>query len=156
MADPRIAEALEREHHDIDGGLAEFVAALDAGEWRMPSLQTAAEALRRHIYIEEEMLFPALRAAGLWGPVAVMLREHGEIWSALDELEQTAMEQLSVDNARLVYRRLAEVLDSHNEKEEQILYPQSDVVVDEATRSRIEAYLRDGALPPGWTCQALA
>ncbi|MCK9486011.1 MAG: hemerythrin domain-containing protein [Dehalococcoidia bacterium] len=156
MTDPRIADALEREHREIDAGLAEFTAALDGGEWRTQPLLDAAAALRRHIYIEEEMLFPALRAAGLWGPVAVMLREHGEIWSALDELEEVAGEQVSDDNARQVYRRLAALLEIHNDKEEAILYPQSDTVVDEATRSRIEHYLEHSTLPPGWTCQALA
>lgn len=155
MTDPRIADALEREHREIDSGLADFALALDAGEWHTESLQAAADALRRHIYIEEEILFPALRAAGLFGPVAVMLREHGDIWTTLDDLEQTAAEEMSEDNARLTYRRLASLLESHNEKEELILYPQSDIVVDTATRERVEDYLQHSTLPPEWVCQAL-
>lgn len=155
MADTGIAAALEREHREIDAGLAAFTDALAAGEWRLASLQSAARALRRHIYVEEEMLFPALRSAGLFGPVAVMLREHGEIWTALDDLERAA-EAGHGDDARLVYSRLVALLESHNQKEEVILYPQSELVVEAAVQTRVDDYLRRGVLPAGWRCQAAA
>lgn len=54
-----LAAALEREHHEIDAGIAAFTAA--PGDWQ--PLARAIRALRRHIYLEEEFLFPLLREA---------------------------------------------------------------------------------------------
>ncbi|QDO88287.1 hemerythrin domain-containing protein [Ornithinimicrobium ciconiae] len=82
-----LTEALEREHDEIDAGLEAFGEGLDAGNFREDELTRAAQALRRHIYLEETFLFPPLRAAGMLPPVLVMLREHGEIWRTLDALE---------------------------------------------------------------------
>ena len=81
-----LAAALERERHEIDEQIAAFTAA--PGD-RQP-LTRAIRALRRHIYLEEEFLFPLLREAepGLAAPVFVMLREHAQIWGTLDSLER--------------------------------------------------------------------
>ena len=83
-----LAEALEREHHQIDAGIAAFSAT--PGD-RQP-LTRAIGALRRHIYLEEEFLFPLLHEAdpGLAAPMFVMLREHAQIWGTLDSLERAA------------------------------------------------------------------
>ena len=50
----------------------------------------AMESLRRHIFLEEQLLFPPLREAGMIAPVLVMLREHGEIWQSLDAARHRA------------------------------------------------------------------
>src|SRR5512139_1430603 len=82
-----VAEALEREHREIDEGIEVFSAGLSAGQPDREPLTRAIRALRRHIYVEEEFLFPTLREAGLLPPVLVMLREHAQIWTTLDSLE---------------------------------------------------------------------
>jgi iron-sulfur cluster repair protein YtfE (RIC family) len=149
---PTLSAALEREHRDIDRNLALFTEGLDHGEWRIQPLDSAGKALRRHIYLEEEMLFPSLREAGQVAPVAVMLREHGDIWLALDELQQAAVVGGDGTVARRACERLQYLLEAHNEKEERILYPQADVVVDAATSSRLRDLLEHGTLPLGWVC----
>jgi hypothetical protein len=53
-----LTAALEREHHEIDAGLGAFVDGLDSGELRGAELGRAADALRRHIYLEAEFVFP--------------------------------------------------------------------------------------------------
>lgn len=93
-----LSAALEREHHEIDAGLEAFLDGLDSGEVRRDELTRAADALRRHIYLEEEILFPPIRDAGLVPPILVMLREHGEIWQTLDALEE-AVSESRVDTA---------------------------------------------------------
>ena len=45
------------------------------------------DGLRRHIYLEEEFLFPPLRAAGMMAPLFVMVRQHGELWDAMRALD---------------------------------------------------------------------
>ncbi len=153
MNNPTVAAALEAEHREIDRGLSEFERQLVSGRWNAAPLHDAAVALRRHIYIEEEFLFPALRQLGLFGPVAVMLREHGEIWRALDAVERAADVEADASGARLRCAQLADVLAAHNEKEEAILYPMADSKIEGAERSRLDELITSGTLPPGWICE---
>ena len=68
MTAESLAEALEREHHEIDAGIEEFLARrARRGDQRAP-LRRALAALRRHIYLEEEFVFPPLDDAGLVAP----------------------------------------------------------------------------------------
>src|SRR5699024_6144494 len=78
--------ALEREHRQIDGGIEEFTELAATGDASTEPLTDAMHALRRHIYLEEQFLFPALRAAGMVPPVLVMLAEHGELWRTMDDI----------------------------------------------------------------------
>ena len=80
MSDTTLQAALEKEHRQIDSGIEAFIARpMDTA----PLLQSM-DALRRHIYLEEDFLFPPLREAGLVMPILVMIREHGDIWQAMD------------------------------------------------------------------------
>lgn len=149
---PAVGDVLEREHREIDEDIAAFAAGLKAGEWRGEKLSRASTALRRHIYAEEVQLFPPLRDAGLFGPVAVMLREHGEIWKALDDLEASESDP---DAAKASCGWLIRVLDAHNQKEEAILYPASARLLAAEVDAEIRSFLQDGVLPDGWVCEAL-
>jgi hemerythrin-like domain-containing protein len=153
MVDGAIGAALEREHHEIDAGLEEFATALAAGRSAPAPLLKAVGALKRHIYIEEEMLFPSLRSAGLVAPVFVMLREHGEIWQALDALEGEVAAGAATNTMTDTCRDLAQRLESHNMKEENILYPRADAVVSEPVAHNLAAFLASGEMPAGWVCE---
>jgi regulator of cell morphogenesis and NO signaling len=153
MAIGSLAAALEHEHQQIDRGIEDFSAALAAGENRPEPATLAIRALRRHIYLEEEFLFPALREAGLVAPVIVMLREHGQIWRSLDALESDVANG-TVGAATLgVCRQLAVQLLHHNLKEEKILYPQADRVLTASASTELTSFLEFGRLPEGWVCE---
>ena len=143
-----LAMALEREHHEIDAGIAAFTAA--PGD-RQP-LAHAIGALRRHMYLEEEFLFPLLRQAepGLAAPVFVMLREHAQIWATLDLLEREP--GTGTGTGLALCRQLSVRLLHHNLKEEKILYPRADDVLPPAAAGRLRAFLGSGELPGGWVC----
>ena len=111
-------------------------------------------ALRRHIYLEEEMVFPALREAGLVAPVFVMVREHGEIWRAMDGLEKAVADDPAGVAAADICRELVKALEAHNMKEEVILYPQTDTIVTGDASQALQDFLASGEMPAGWTCQA--
>lgn len=84
--------------------------------------------LKRHILMEEGILFPAFeRATGMsgGGPTAVMRAEHVEIKRLLDEIA-SAIRDSRADRFTDAARGLHSVLGEHNMKEEQILYPMSD------------------------------
>lgn len=144
-----LAAALEREHREIDDGLAAF-AADDRLEQRLGALERAITALRRHIYLEEEFLFPPLRDAGLAVPVFVMLREHAQLWATLDELERELRE--GGTGLRLCHQ-LVVALQHHNLKEERVLYPQADIVLTQPAAGHLHAFIETGQLPAGWVCQ---
>ena len=145
-----LAAALERDHHEIDAGIAAFTAAPDT---RQP-LVNAIRALRRHIYLEEEFLFPLLREAepGLTAQILVMLREHGQIWAALDSLER----QLDADIGPGQCRQLTVQLLHHNLKEEKVIYPRAEDVLPAAAAGRLLAFHSSGELPEGWECMLKA
>ena len=117
----------------------------------MQELTRAVEALRRHIYLEEEFLFPPLRAAGMIPPVIVMLREHGQIWRTLE-----AIQILDPDGDREGTRErcgeLVAQLASHNAKEEPIIYPQGDAVLTDEAKRDLRGFIDSGRMPLGWVC----
>jgi iron-sulfur cluster repair protein YtfE (RIC family) len=139
-----LAAVLEGEHREIDAGIEAFMA----GDGEREPLVRAVRALRRHIYLEEEVLFPALHAAGLTAPVLDMLREHGQMWATLDALDHEA----DVGAARTLCRRLAVQLLHHNLKEEKILYPELAGVVPEGRAERLREFLESGEMPAEWVC----
>jgi regulator of cell morphogenesis and NO signaling len=146
METESLAAVLEREHHEIDAGIAAFTAAPGDPQ----PLARAIRALRRHIYLEEEFLFPLLGEAepALRAPVFVMLREHAQIWAALDTLER----EPAPGTALVLCRQLTVRLLHHNLKEEKILYPQADDALPPAAAGRLRAFLGSGELPEGWVC----
>lgn len=143
-----LAAALEREHHEIDAGIASFTVAPDTGQ----PLVSAIRALRRHIYLEEEFLFPLLREAepALTAPIFVMLREHAQIWATLDSLERQLDAGTAIAPGQC--RQLTVQLLHHNLKEEKVLYPRADDVLPAAAAGRLRAFLGSAELPEGWAC----
>lgn len=146
-----VREALEREHRAIDGGIEHFAAHPSAPEGRS-RLGDALTALRRHIWLEEEYLFPPLRATGLMAPVFVMLSEHRQLWATMEALEQQVEEGGSPEVLRDTATTLLAQLDRHNSKEEPILYSQADVALSEDARAELEDLIAHEELPAGWSC----
>jgi iron-sulfur cluster repair protein YtfE (RIC family) len=146
METESLAAALEREHREIDAGIAAFTASPGDPQ----PLTRAIRALRRHIYLEEEFLFPLLGEAepGLRPPVFVMLREHAQIWATLDLLER----EPAPGTALVLSRQLTVRLLHHNLKEEKILYPRADDARPPPAAGRLRAFLGSGELPEGWVC----
>ena len=155
MDEATLTDALECEHQEIDAALKAFVAGIGAGQNTTTELDRAAQALRRHIYLEEEFLFPPLRSSGLLAPVLVMLREHGEIWRTLDAIEQEVAEQ-DGSGATERCRELLGLLEAHNAKEEPIIYPEGDARLSDDAKDDLHAFIEGGTMPQGWVCAMAA
>ncbi|MBI2059987.1 MAG: DUF2249 domain-containing protein [Nitrospirae bacterium] len=147
-----ITDLLQRDHRRLDVLWAAFrdhveKSQLNEGRARFSEF---ALGLRRHIRIEEEILFPifeertGMHAAG---PTAVMRQEHRGIQSCMAEIESA----LSSNDAPIAASKIAgpadelvEILTGHNRKEEQILYPMSDQSLSQGERDdlvhRMRAY----------------
>lgn len=146
MQTESLAQTLQKEHAEIDAGIAAFTAS--PGD-RQP-LTRAIRALRRHIYLEEEFLFPLLCRAepGLAAPALAMLREHAQIWAILDLLEHAP----DTSAGPALGKRLTSHLLHHNLKEEKVLYPRADDILPAPAAQRLRAFLEAGELPKGWVC----
>lgn len=149
-----LSRALEHEHREIDEVITSWADGAASGTDARAALGHAVDELRRHIYAEEELLFPALREAGMVGPILVMLREHGEMWPLLDAL-QDRLAQGDAEELGTSCRRLLALLQQHNPKEELILYPEVDRVVGADAGVDVHGFLDAGRMPAGWTCQFL-
>lgn len=148
-----LASALEREHRQINEGIGSFTSGSHAGD-ALP-LSSAIQALRRHIFLEEEFLFPPLRdgAPGLSTTVLLMLREHGQLWDVLDQLEREIITDRNGKATLALCDRLVAVLSPHHLKEEQSLYAAADHLLTRPAEVRLRGFLSYARLPEGWTCE---
>lgn len=138
---------MEHDHVEVDAILAAYA---DAHADQL-ALERAIPALRRHIYLEEEFLFPRVREAEpeLAKAVTVMVREHAQIWDDLNSLERTQ----DVDTKRALCEQLANYLMNHNTKEEQLVYSRVDEVFPVAEAEKLRTFLGTGEMPEGWVCE---
>jgi len=152
MGSGTLSRALEREHHEIDAGIEAFNSeGLDERE-RVEALQRAIDALRRHIYLEEEFLFPPMEA-DLMIPMMVMLREHGQIWRSLDAIEAKLDGEAREDSLPQACRELLLLLAGHNAKEEPIFYGSADQTLSADESAELKALIDSGRMPDGWVCR---
>ncbi|MBK8207041.1 MAG: hemerythrin domain-containing protein [Planctomycetes bacterium] len=138
---PRVSEYLAWDHDRLDSILVECMRAAGAGDWQGAERCATRfrDGLFRHIAIENDILFPEFEErTGMRdvGPTAVMRHEHVEIKHAVDEIVQSAASKDSEALQRW-HANLLGVLVEHNMKEEQILYPGTDRMLDDATREQL-------------------
>ncbi len=124
-----IASYLSGDHESCDQLFADAEQAAAGGRWDesgrlFEQLRTAVE---RHFEAEEQILFPAIEARmrDTMGPTRVMRREHEQIREGLDELAG-ALEQKDPSRYLGAADALLIMIQQHNVKEEQILYPMGD------------------------------
>jgi regulator of cell morphogenesis and NO signaling len=151
-----LREVLERDHREVDSAIEGYADGSASGTVARRAVQRAVVELRRHIYVEEELLLPALREAGMTGPILVMLREHGQMWPLLDALDQELHDGAADAVLEATCGQLLALLQRHNPKEEQILYPQVDGVLGPNATIAVRELLDAGQMPAGWLCQHLA
>lgn len=119
-------ETLVRQHRDCDQALEDIEACLRKPDWDAAAgaFVRLEAALQGNFSAEEDRLFPAFeQAAGsACGPTAVMRQEHGEVRALLDN----AREWLQLRDANALAAELdtlAVLLQQHNLKEENVLFP---------------------------------
>lgn len=131
--------ALMQDHHKYcDTLFADAEDALRNGHWQagQQSLATFAADLERHLTAEEEILFPAFeQATGMMGgPTRVMRFEHGQMRELLAQMT-TAAQARDADEFAGVAETLLILMQQHNAKEENMLYPMCDTALDAQSES---------------------
>lgn len=114
---------------DVEFAIAE--EAVLNKEWGVAeaSFNTFRHDMARHFRIEEEVLFPELiSAGGPAGQVQVMRMEHTQINEMLD-LMAAALANADAQEYEGLSETMLMVMQQHNLKEEQILYPIADNIL---------------------------
>lgn len=125
-----LAAFFEQDHRDCDArwvDVEELLDTLDVDAARV-AWQKFDTGMRRHIAMEEEVLFPALESAarmGGGGPTAMMRTEHQQMRGLLDQIE-SAMESGDAEQAMDIGDTLLMLVQQHNIKEEGMLYPMAE------------------------------
>ncbi len=125
----RLTAPLAAHHKACDEDFALAEEAVSEGDWvragvLLPSFSGALEA---HFRVEEERLFPAFEArTGMTGgPTRMMRMEHVQMRALLAELD-TALSAKDQDEFLGCAETLLMLMQQHNMKEENILYPMCD------------------------------
>src|SRR3990172_922704 len=133
-----VTSYLSWDHDRLDAILAEVCRRVEAGQLgeAEAGYREFLTGLRRHIRLEEELVFPLFEAkTGVTGgPTAVMRADHLEIERALGMM-QDGLSQKDANGFREGLQFLRSVLPDHNAKEEHVLYPTTDRVLSAEERS---------------------
>ena len=132
---PTIYQFFEADHDRLDHCLLAFQdRKREDFASAKPHFYEFMSGLLRHIIWEEEFLFPLFDSlTGLVdiGPTAVLRAEHVLIKRHLEEIRKYV--QQSNPGSDQAEELLLQVLSAHNEKEERILYPAMDSLVQESS-----------------------
>ena len=124
-----IAQYLTEEHRKCDQLYAQAEQAVSENNWEKARelFQKFKDCTVLHFKKEEEILFPEFEAKTgmVMGPTQVMRHEHNQARELLEKLE-SALEEEDRDTFLSAGESLMILIQQHNMKEEQILYPMSD------------------------------
>lgn len=120
----------QNDHHECDDLFAKTEqAVLDADVAKaITTGKTFCDRMQRHFRLEEEVLFPAFEGAtGMtMGPTQVMRMEHEQMRALLFELRK-CIDAGNVVDCEGTLEGLLILMQQHNTKEENILYPMCDM-----------------------------
>ena len=125
-----LASFFTQDHRDCDARWAKVEELLDSPEagGAGEAWQEFDEGMRRHLAMEEDILFPAFDARsgmGGGGPTAMMRMEHQQMRALLDQIG-AAMEAGEREDALDLGDTLLMLIQQHNVKEEGMLYPMAE------------------------------
>jgi len=135
------------DHHDCNAKWVQLEELLDSGDEAAlgTAWQDFDQTTRRHLAMEEEVLFPAFEAMsgmGHSGPTVVMLHEHQQMRALLDQIA-VAIDASDTEEALDLGDTLHMLTQQHNVKEENMLYPMAENVLGEewtGLRQKLENY----------------
>ncbi len=118
------------DHRRCDEKWAEVEAAAQAGdlETEKERWRTFQGEMLRHLRMEEEVMFPAFeRASGMTdgGPTFVMRAEHEQMRGVIEQMSAAA-DGDDYDELVDLGDTLLMLIQQHNQKEEQMLYPMAE------------------------------
>lgn len=121
-----LSSLMTEDHRACDHDFARIETQVDRGDWSAAAaaMSDFARALETHFGTEEQLLFPRFEAAtGMQGgPTAVMRAEHADMREFLERMS-AAIQRQDADDFGGEAETLLIMIQQHNMKEENILYP---------------------------------
>lgn len=148
-----IKEFMAGDHRRCDDVFAEAEQAVADGDWALADARFAQfrQAVLQHFAAEESLLFPAFeeKTGMRMGPTQVMRGEHVQMRELLEE-GAAALAQRDADGYSGSSETLLIMMQQHNMKEENVLYPMCDQHLVEYVESlvpRLQAQIQGAADP---------
>lgn len=130
-----ITDHMTQDHRRCDDMFTATETAVSEGNWlaATESWHDFEQTIEQHLKSEEEVLFPAFELAtgNAGGPTSVMLMEHQQMRQLFGQID-TALSNQDADVVLGLTETLMILMQQHNMKEEQILYPMSQQVLPDA------------------------
>jgi len=160
-----LVQFFQHAHHRVEGWLMDFQGSLEQGpldqepdrirrayfEGFLELFERAVEALRQHMYVEEEVVFPLVED-DLAAPIADLRDDHGRIWDLVGELKALLLQGAEMSRVQTYTSRLMNLLASHSAKEDLGVYPDLVALLGvERTLALLQEADRAEA-PPEWIC----
>lgn len=140
-----ISQFMHQDHQRCDQLFAQAEDALDSGSGA-EELAAFLKAMETHFQMEEDLLFPPFEeATGMKGsgPTEVMRTEHQQMRGLLEQM-RASLDSGNAAEALKPAETLMILMQQHNLKEENILYPMLDQQLDRNALIPSLESLRDG------------
>jgi iron-sulfur cluster repair protein YtfE (RIC family) len=140
-----ISQSMTEDHRRCDELFADAESAAVDNDWARAHSNYDAfrEAILHHFRMEEELLFPRFeQQTGMtMGPTQVMRSEHAQMRELFEEMEGTVGAQQQ-DRFLGLCETLLMLMQQHNAKEEQMLYPMTDQALGDAAAGELLEQMR--------------
>ncbi len=127
-----ISQYMITQHRSCDDSFAAAESAVSDKDWPQAETQWQkfCSDLECHLQNEEQQLFPTFeqRTGNSAGPTAMMRMEHEQMRALVGEMTKSLNTQ-NGDSYLGLSETLMILMQQHNMKEEQILYPMTDQVI---------------------------
>jgi hemerythrin-like domain-containing protein len=128
----QITEFMGDDHQRCDHIFARAEESVSRGDWSVAAEKNRnfVDAMEHHFRMEEEMLFPRFEEVSghTMGPTEVMRHEHRQMRQLFEQMNQAVTAQSS-DDYLGASETLLILMQQHNAKEEQMLYPMCNQVL---------------------------
>jgi hemerythrin-like domain-containing protein len=127
-----ILDFMTQKHRDCDDAFAAAEEAVSLSQWDAAAepWRRFSDELERHLQMEELVLFPEFEqvTGSTNGPTGMMRMEHQQIRGLIHQLDSALSEQQDEEFLGLS-ETLMVLMQQHNMKEEQMLYPMADQAI---------------------------
>jgi hemerythrin-like domain-containing protein len=134
-------QVLSGQHRACDQELVKIEQAAHKADWAgaRQAAKVFIEDTEAHFRFEEQVLFPALESATPMaaGPTSVMRSEHSQMRDLFGEL-QDASEKRDASQLADAVETLLLLMQQHNMKEENVLYPIADQSLSDNLLSQLQ------------------
>ena len=145
------SQLLAAQHREIDRQMLAFKDGTEG----LDGLRNVLTLLRLHLYVEEELLFPAVTTQALAMPLYILQYEHGQMWDFIERLAAACKNQsTATDAARDDCRKLLKLFKVHNPKEEDLVYAAADRAATTDPDNTLVSDIKAARLPNDWLCMA--